>query len=300
MSPDGADARYRFPGVNMNIRLPLARLTHFFVTAALGALTACGGSSGQSPPQESPSVVPGTSSALSPAPTAPSTPGTTPGTPAPTTFGPDGGMPPLGSALLQPVWPFPTLAQAQAWQREFRSGGHQPWHLDPEQTALSFTQGYLGFKDVGRVSSRTVTGREARIGVGLSLPPGTEGYRSTVAVIHLVRYGADPDAPWEVVGTDDTTFSLTTPAYGSVVRSPVRTGGRISGVDESIRMDVRQPSSTAPIGTSCCIPAGGSAQPWNATVSFTGARDPVLTIVASTGGHISDVERFTVTAVRTG
>ncbi|MGW7458344.1 hypothetical protein [Streptomyces sp. NPDC054797] len=227
-------------------------------------------------------------------------PATTPGTPAPTAPGSDGGTPPLGSTHLQPLWPFTTLAPAEAWQQEYRSGGHQPWHLDPEQTALAFTQGYLGFKDVGRVTQRTVTGRDARIGVGLKLPPGAEGYKSTVAVIHLVRYGAGPDAPWEVVGTDDATFSLTAPAYGSVVRSPMGTGGRISGVDESIRVDVRQPSSTAPIGASCCIPAGGNAQPWNTTVSFTGASDPVLTVVASTGGHISDVERFTVTAVRTG
>ncbi|MET9856795.1 hypothetical protein ABZY57_28155 [Streptomyces sp. NPDC006450] len=226
-------------------------------------------------------------------------PATTPRTPAPTAPGSDAGTPPLGSAF-QPLWPFTTFAQAEAWQQKYRSGGHQPWHLDPERTALAFTQGYLGFKDVGRVTQRTVTGRDARIGVGLNLPPGAEGYRSTVAVIHLVRYGAGPDAPWEVVGTDDTTFSLTAPAYGSAVRSPIRAGGRISGVDESIRVDVRQPSSTAPIGASCCIPAGGNAQPWNTTVSFTGASDPVLTVVASTGGHISDVERFTVTAVRTG
>ncbi|MEU9235152.1 hypothetical protein [Streptomyces subrutilus] len=289
----------------MNIRLPLGRLNRFtqflVAAAALGALTACGGSGGQ-PPRPSPSVVPGSmSSAPTAAATAPSAPGTTtPSTPASTTPAPDGDAPPLGSAHLQPVWPFTTLAQAQAWQQEYRSGGHQPWHLDPDQTALSFTQGYLGFKDVGRVTQRTVTGRDARIGVGLSLPPGAEGYKSTVAVIHLVRYGAGPDAPWEVVGTDDTTFSLTTPAYGSVVRSPVGTGGRLTGVDESIRVDVRQPSSTAPIGTSCRVPAGGNQQPWNATVSFTGASDPVLTIVASTGGHISAVERFTVTAVRTG
>ncbi|MBT2468914.1 hypothetical protein J7E97_13775 [Streptomyces sp. ISL-66] len=279
----------------MNIRLRLTRL--FAVTATTGMLlTACGGSGGHPSTSGSPSAVPGTSPAPSPTPTAP----VTPGTPAPTTSAPDGGTPPLGSALLQPVWPFTTLAQAQAWERDFRSDGHQPWHLDPVQTALSFTQGYLGFQDVGRVSSPTVSGRDARIGVGLSVPEGAEGARGTVAVIHLVRYGNGPDAPWEVVGTDDTTLSLTTPAYGSVVHSPVLTGGRITGVDESIRVQVRQPSSTAPLGTACCTTAGGSAQPWNASVSFTGAHDPVLTIVAFTGGHLSEVERFTVTAVRTG
>ncbi|WP_328405083.1 hypothetical protein OHS70_37410 [Streptomyces sp. NBC_00390] len=192
------------------------------------------------------------------------------------------------------MWPFATLAQAQAWERTYRSGGHQPWHLDPDQTALSFTRDYLGFKEIDRVSSRKVSGRHARIGVA---PSGPEG--GTAAVIHLVRFGAGPDAPWEVVGTDDTTFSLTKPGYGSLVRSPLVTGGRISGVDESIRVQVRQPSSAAPLGTSpCCTSAGGDDQPWNVTVAFSGARDPVLTVVASTGGHVAEVERFTVTAVR--
>ncbi|MGA5098583.1 hypothetical protein ACPCAC_14655 [Streptomyces lavendulocolor] len=102
------------------------------------------------------------------------------------------------------------------------------------------------------------------------------------------------------MGTDDTTFTLTRPVYGSVARSPLTVGGRISGVDESIRVQVRQPSSRAPLGTSCCTPAGGSGQPWSASVSFKGAEDAVLTVVAATGGHIAEVERFTVTAVRTG
>ncbi|MFC5801881.1 hypothetical protein [Streptomyces formicae] len=194
------------------------------------------------------------------------------------------------------MWPFTTLAQAQAWERAYRSSGHQSWHRDPGRTALSFTRGYLGFTEIDRVSSRTVSGRHARIGVA---PTGPES--GTAAVIHLVRFGTGPDAPWEVVGTDDTTFSLTTPAYGSPVRSPLVTGGRISGVDESIRVQVRQPSSEAPLGTSaCCTPAGGDDQPWNVSVSFSGARDPVLTVIASTGGHVAEVERFTITAVRTG
>ena len=45
---------------------------------------------------------------------------------------------------------------------------------------------------------------------------------------------------------------------------------------------------------------GGTRQPWKTSVSFAGAGGQVLTIVASTGGHIAEVERFTVTAVRTG
>lgn len=115
------------------------------------------------------------------------------------------------------MWPFTTLAEARAWERDFHSAGHQPWHLDPAETALSFTQGYLGFQDIDHVTAHTVRGPDARIGVGLSRPAGVTG---TAAVIHLVRYGTGPDAPWEVVGTDDTTFSMTNPGYGLIVRSP--------------------------------------------------------------------------------
>lgn len=279
----------------MNIWLPF-RL--FAVGTATGLmLTACSVSGGSPNASGSSSAAPETSapsqSRTTPRPEASSaaTPGATQAPTTPTARD----TPPLGSRSLQPVWPFATLAQAQAWERTYRSGGHQPWHLDPDQTALSFTRDYLGFKEIDRVSSRRVSGRHARIGVA---PTGPEG--GTAAVIHLVRFGTGPDAPWEVVGTDDTTFSLTKPGYGSIVRSPLVTGGRISGVDESIRVQVRQPSSAAPLGTSpCCTSAGGDDQPWNVTVAFSGARDPVLTVVASTGGHVAEVERFTVTAVRT-
>ncbi|MFB7222600.1 hypothetical protein [Streptomyces sp. NPDC056227] len=282
----------------MNIRLHF-RL--FAATAATGlALTACGGSGSPPSASGSPSAAPDTSSpsrsATASVPSGPSAI-TSPGTQAPTTPAPGGSAPPLGSGRLQPMWPFTTLAEARAWERDFHSGGHQPWHLDPDQTALSFTQGYLGFQGIGRVSAHTVRGPDARIGVGLS---GPEGVMGTAAVIHLVRYGTGPDAPWEVVGTDDTTFSLTMPGYGSIVRSPLLTGGRITGVDERIRIQVRQPSSAAPLGTSCCTPAGGNGRHWKESVPFSGADDPVLTVVASTGGHIAEVERFTVTAVRTG
>jgi hypothetical protein len=137
-----------------------------------------------------------------------------------------------------------------------------------------------------------VTASDARISVG--------GKAGTAAVIHLVRTGSGPDAPWEVVGTDDSRgMSLTSPAYGSRVNSPVAVGGRITGVDESIHVRVLQQSSgSTPIGDRCCLPAGGADTPWATTVGFAGARDAVLTFVASTGGHLLAVERFSVTAGR--
>jgi hypothetical protein len=195
----------------------------------------------------------------------------------------------------QPLYPFASRVEAQAWQQSYRSGGHQPWHLDAKLTAQAFTSGYLGFTELDLVTSSVTDSRGAHVGVGYRDPNGS---RHTAAVLHLVRYGTEADAPWEVVGSDDATFSLEVPAYGSTVTSPLTVGGHITGVDENIRVAIRQLSSEAPLGQSASIPAGGNNQPWTTSVLFSRPSDTTLTIVASTGGHLQQVERFTIQGVR--
>lgn len=195
----------------------------------------------------------------------------------------------------QPLWPFATRDEVLRWEESHRSGGHQPWHLDAAATAQAFTTGYLGFQDVSLVTRVVQDSSGAHVGVGYRDP---DGVSRTAAVLHLVRFGTEADAPWEVVGSDDTTFTLDIPAYGSRVSSPLTAGGHITGTDENIRVAVRQVRSDGPIGTFCCMPAGGQNTPWSASVSFTGADGSALTIVASTGGHIKPVERFAITGVR--
>ncbi|WP_198675863.1 hypothetical protein [Kribbella monticola] len=190
----------------------------------------------------------------------------------------------------QPLWPFTSTAAAAAWQRTYREGGQQPWHLDAEQTALSFTTDFLGFTEINKVVSSTVQKNDARIAVGHA-----EG---VAAVLHLTRIGQGSDAPWEVVGTIDTTLSLDHPRYGATVTSPITASGLITGVDESIRLEVRQPSTPHPLGGFCCLPTGGSAHPWSTQVTFKDATDPALTLIASTGGHLHSPERFAITAIR--
>jgi hypothetical protein len=197
----------------------------------------------------------------------------------------------------QSLWPFADIAQANAWQAAYREGGHQPWHLDPAMTAQSFTQGYLGYTELDSVTTQRLSRREAWIGVGYALP--NERGPATAAVIHLVRLGDDKDSPWEVVGTDDTMLSLTRPAYGSAITSPVTVGGRISGVDENLRVRILELQSEV-VGESDPIPAGGMHTPWSAQVAFTAPQGKVLTIAVSTGGHVKAVERFAITGVRSG
>ena len=240
--------------------------------------------------------------------TSPAPPTSSPasGTQTPTTSGPRttgttagaSGAPRSAIYPYQPLWPFRTLAEAQAWEASNRSGGHQPWHLDAGQTSLSFTSGYLGYTEINTVIAQKVDGKGAHVSVGFLNP---NGQPSTAAVIHLVRFGTDPDAPWEVVGTDDTpAFALTAPPYGSSASSSLTVGGTITGVDENIVVQVLGLSSSGPLGTSAGVPAGGTVTPWRTTVSFSAASDPVLTVAASTGGHLQRIERFTVTAVVVG
>ncbi|TVT19725.1 hypothetical protein FNH05_34830 [Amycolatopsis rhizosphaerae] len=195
----------------------------------------------------------------------------------------------------QPLWPFSGAADAAAWQASYRQGGHQPWHLDPALTAQSFAQGYLGYAGIDQITGRRTAGTEAWVGVGYRLPNGNP---ATAAVIHLAELGTGPDAPWEVVGTEDTTLTVTRPGYGTTVVSPVTVGGAITGVDESLRVQVREPRG--PAGERGGVPAGGQQAPWAVTVGFTAPPGSVLTIAVSTGGHVADVERFAITGVRAG
>jgi hypothetical protein len=243
-------------------------------------------------PQPPVSVTPSpTPPASSPAPTTSPPASPTASSPAPTS--PQPNVAPFDLGYL-PLWPFGSRADALAWEQR-SAGGHQPWHLDAGQTALAFTQGYLGFQQINVVTSTRTDLDGAHVGVGYRDP---NGQAHTSAVLRLVRFGPESDAPWEVVNSDDTTFSLRSPAYGSTVTSPVTFGGYITGVDENIRVVVRQRSSATPLGQACCQPAGGDNQPWSETVSFTGATDGVLTIVATTGGHLQQIERFTIRGVR--
>lgn len=206
--------------------------------------------------------------------------------------------PDLVAGRYQPVWPFTSPAEVRAWQDAYRADGRRAWHLDAGRTALAFTRDRLGFRQLTLITGRGVSGRHARIGVGFRPEPGADPVPA--AVVHLVRYGDGPLAPWEVVGTDDTTLTLTAPRYGAAVTSPVTVGGRVTGVDESIRVRVLGPAADRPIGEHCCLPAGGDRRPWSVRVSFRPppGGDQVLTVVAATGGHVAEVERFAITAVR--
>lgn len=268
------------------------------LSAAVMLVAGCGHQAKTVRPAAAPAPNPPAAAPAHPAPEASSAPSMTPSrapseaVPTPRTQA--GPLPRLPRPYL-PLWPFATGQEVRAWQDGYLAGGHQPWHLSAQQTALSFTRNFLGYTEVDSVVDSTSNAVHAQVAVGFQLPDKARFNRA--AVIHLVRFGTGRLAPWEVVGTDDTTFSLTAPSYGSRVSAPVTVGGRITGVDESIRVQIRQTSSGSVLGRSPNVPAGGQNAPWSTTVAFRGAIGHVLVIAAATGGHIAGVERFAVTGV---
>ena len=275
-------------------------MTHRFRNTALLAVTAiislvisgCG-TAASAPSTNSSAPSAAGSSGSAPATTQPpSTPATTQPPTAPATSAQTTGLP----AGYLPLFPFASLADVRAWQASYESGGHQPWHRSPDMTATAFAA-FLGYTGITEVAGSAVSRGDARVAVGMKLP---NGRISTAAVIHLVLFGSGRYAPWEVVGTSDTTFTLDRPAYGSTVPSPVTAGGTITGVDESIRVTVHTLSAQGPVGTYCCRAAGGTRSPWSAKVAFRATPGEVITIAAATGGHVAAVERFSVTGARIG
>jgi hypothetical protein len=196
--------------------------------------------------------------------------------------------PTSGTFAYQPLWPFGSLAQAAAWQVAYRANaGYQPWHLNPGVTALSFARGYLGYNDLNKVFNFSVSGVQAWVGIGY------EGAASPAGTVHLARMGTGRDAPWEVVGTRDSTLTIAGPEYGAQVASPLTVGGRITGTNETMKVQLRGPDGLH--GQTSGIGASGAT--WSAQVAFTADAKTVLTLAVSSGGHVRQVERFAVTGV---
>jgi len=259
-----------------NLRTRRPGRTAALVLVLGAALAACGSSSKSSGPTTS--AVPASSS-------------TTPPTTTTTGVGPTTTTAPATPVTF--VYPFRDLTEVRAWQRSYESGGHQPWHLDADITSTSFAA-FLGYTSAGRVMSSRADASGSYVALGFRNPNGAAIVATT---IHLVRVGTGADAPWEVVGDlPSSTLSLTTPALGATVASPVRVGGQVTGVDESLHVQLRSLGSSTAVADRCCIAAGGEHQPWSTQVTFERAADPLL-IAVSTGGHLQAVEHFAFTAV---
>ena len=262
-------------------------------TVTTGSEPALSTSASDPPTTSPPPSAPDASTGPRPSTTPPSSTTTSP----PETTPPeDGGDTPTASSR-PPLWPFRATTEVDEWRASYLADGSGAWHLDAEQTALAFTTDYLGFTEINRVVRSDIGATEAHVTVGFARS-GVSG-PTAAANIHLLRWGRGDDAPWGVVGTADEALILDTPRYGSTVTSPMTVGGEVRGIDATLYLRVLQPSSSEPLGQICCKLADDRNPRWSVSVPFSGATDPALTVVVSTGGTVRNVERFAITAVRT-
>jgi hypothetical protein len=266
-------------------RLSVAATGLFLVTACGWAGSAGSTTTGVYSPvtaTSSPAVAPTTSAGAA----------GTPSLSAPATLRSETSVPPIAGPML---WPFVDAAAVAAWKAGNTAGAADAWHLDAGQTALRFVRDYLGYTELDRVTSTNGSATQTVVGVG-SVAEGTTA--STAGLLRLVRASAQD--PWEVVGTQDSDLTVTAPSAGQAVTSPLTVAGTITGVDESIAVALRAPAVDGVLGQVSGIGAGGTQQPWTASVPFTAPGRTTITVAVSTGGHLQAVERFAVTGAVTG
>jgi hypothetical protein len=196
---------------------------------------------------------------------------------------PSGGPVSVGPTSY-PIWPYTSLAQAQAAQR---SGNIQSWHREPAQTALRF-MGYLQAPEVDKVIA---TERETTsLGAGRKVSLGrkmADGSIRTVTVVHLVRLGSGSTAPYAVTVAGGYQLAITQPEIAAPVRSPLLVRGTVLGVDQSVRVEVRIPSVATPISAPAAA-MGGTGKPWQTSVSFVAPASGTGTLVARTDSAAGD------------
>ncbi|MGI8697658.1 MAG: Gmad2 immunoglobulin-like domain-containing protein [Mycobacteriales bacterium] len=189
---------------------------------------------------------------------------------------------PAGRAAYT-IWPFTSLADAQAWQRS----GTGSWHRDAAQTALRF-MGFLQAAEVDRVLAdqpeTTSIGTGRKVTLGRKLADGTV---AAVTVVHLVRLGSGSSAPYAVTVAGAYRLAITAPEIAAPVRSPLAVEGTITGVDESVRVELRTLGRAAPISAPAAA-MGGTGTPWQTSVSFPAPPSGTATLVARTDSAAGD------------
>lgn len=179
------------------------------------------------------------------------TPTTQSPTAAPTTAPPPSMEPtPVPASYGGPaIWPFRSQAQADAWRADH---GSKPWAGQAGQVATHFVHDYLKLNPAGlRVS-----------GPDHDLRLATAGHYLGTA--HLEQYGSG--GPWTVVGVGGTDLTITTPRAGQLVTSPLSVSGRITGVDEHVKLQLITFSGVE-VATGGA--QAGSAVPWQGSLAWT-------------------------------
>jgi hypothetical protein len=175
----------------------------------------------------------------------------------------------------QAVFPFTTATAEQGWEQDFANGG-TTWESDPTQVATHWVQDFLDQPSVNRVVESRDDGNDKLVTLGRVLQ--AEGHQLfKVTTVRLTPYKNS----WIVTGASDPNgfLSITSPDPGGTVITPVTVSGPAFGVDEAVKLDVRDATSATSYGSDS-VSFGNGSPPWHGAVNFNRPSSPVGVLVA--------------------
>jgi hypothetical protein len=142
------------------------------------------------------------------------------------------------------LWPFP---------------GSTSRFTTPEQAARSFAVEVLRFQEPVVEAFRQGDTRSGEVPVRAA----ARGPETTV----LVRQ-VGPGDDWSVLGSVTENISVTSPAAGAVISSPVAVAGRAVAFEGTVQVEVRADGQLGPIGAGFVTGGGDEPRPFNGSVPF--------------------------------
>lgn len=131
---------------------------------------------------------------------------------------------------------------------------------DPVAAARAFAVDFVGFTDplVGEFMQGDARSGEVEV------RPTARGPVTTVFVRQL---GAD--GSWWVLGSATTNVTLTTPAAGARITSPVTVRGAALAFEGNVGVEVRADGRPRPVGTGTVTAGGDEVRPFEGRITFT-------------------------------
>ena len=174
----------------------------------------------------------------------------------------------------QAIFPFTTATAEQGWEQDFENGGSQ-WESDPVEVAQHWVQDFLDLPTVDRVVEQSDDGDDKLVTLGRVLQ--AEGHNLfKVTTVRLTPYAK----AWIVTGASDPNgfLSFSSPTPGGTIVTPLTVTGPAFGVDEAVRLDVRDATSATSYGTAIASFGNGTGE-WSQAINFNRPSSPIGALV---------------------
>jgi Immunoglobulin-like domain of bacterial spore germination len=155
----------------------------------------------------------------------------------------------------------------------FPSGAGAPRYDDPVAAARAFAVDLVGFTDpvVGPYRAGDIRSGEVAVRAKSTGPATT---------VMVRRLGAD--GSWWVIGAATDNVTVTSPAAGDAIASPVSVTGSALAWEGNVNGEIRQDGTRAPLGTGVFTGGGDVMRPFSGSISYSAPSQPYGALVLVT------------------